>query len=234
MAILLTLLSRAMLLGHSPPRTHRSCSTGDAHARHDTTIRCVLHRPYSWEELQTHAVNQSARYAIGEYPGRSPEGNAMYDRYKRWCVEHGRIRNAEYVLRYVRWRGGSALEPSLAPYLLEEGIEHWILWHHPERTKGDMELNGESDARIALLHVEREGGARLDREQIVCFQNVLPLRSIPTIAHSHVFLHVETMSQASQAAVSRLREAWRRRSPWLQEQSRAPGPGTPGGAAPSQ
>jgi len=97
------------------------------------SVRCVLHRPYSWDDIRLHAINQSARYTAGQYPGRSPDGNALYEKYKRWCKNHG-LDNQQYVLKYVSWRDGRALEPSLAPYLLEEGIEHWILWHHPDST----------------------------------------------------------------------------------------------------
>lgn len=179
--------------------------------------RCALHRPYSWEDLKAHAANQSARYAAGEYPGRSPNGNAMYDRYKRWCIEHGRISNADYVVRYVRWHGGSALEPSLAPYLLDDGIEHWILWHHPNKTPGDTELDPASEAAVARALVAREikGEASPSDVPLVCFQNVPPLRSIPTIAHSHVFLRVGSMLPEARRAVGAMRGAWRQRSPWL-------------------
>ena len=209
--------ARGMTTAHAPHGAYyRDCRNGEE--RRAAAARCTLHRPYSWEELHVHAANQSARYETGEYPGRSEAGNTMYDLYKRWCVEHGRMSNAEYVLRYVHWHGGSALEPSLAPYLLEEGIEHWILWHHPDRTPGTTELNSESERRTAVLHVGREVGVRLDLDHVVCFQNVPPLRSIPTIAHSHVFLHVGRMSAASREAVANLRDAWRRRSPWLQQQ----------------
>ena len=143
----------------------------------------------------------------------------MYDKYKRWCVEHGRISNAEYVLRYVHWHKGSALEPSLAPYLLEDGIEHWILWHHPDPTPGDTELSRDAEARIAIAHVVRASGgsAHVDEDHLVCFQNVLPLRSIPTIAHSHVFLRVGSMPHATRRTIEKMRRRWRSRSPWLQQ-----------------
>ena len=184
--------------------------------RSSSSVHCLMHRPYSWEELHLHAANQSARYAASEYPGRSPDGNAMYDEYKQWCVEHGKISNAEYVLKYVNWQDGVALEPSLAPYLLEDGIEHWILWHHPDRTQADVELDREEEARLALAFVARQGGVQLDPADLVCYQNVPALRSIPTIAHSHVFLRVGSMPPASRQAVARMRSAWRSRSPWLQ------------------
>lgn len=217
--LLLLLLStvattHALLNGGKKPFCIPYCCAGHRAA----ATRCVLHRPYSWNELQTHAIYQSARYQAGEYPGRSPEGNAQYDQYKRWCVEHGGMTNADYVLKYVQWHKGSALEPSLAPYLLEEGIEHWILWHHPSKTPGDTELERDDDARIAMAHVAASSGrAHLDHAHLICFQNVVPLRSIPTIAHSHVFLYVAAMPHATRQAIEVMRRAWRSRSPWLQQ-----------------
>jgi len=178
--------------------------------------RCGHHLPYSWEELQDHAVHQSERYAAGEYPGRSPEGNAAYEQYKQWCEQNGLITNAGYVLKYVQWHDGRALEPSLAPYLLNDGIEHWILWHHPDRTEGDATLDRPSELLSAVEMIARQGGVRVDPAHIICYQNVPPLRSIPSIAHSHVFLHVAAMPSAAQTAVAEMRSAWRRRSPWLQ------------------
>lgn len=191
------------------------------HSCHRARAPRCLHRPYSWNELNLHAANQSARYEAGEYPGRSPDGNAMYDLYKQWCVEQGRgMSNSEYVLRYVAWHSGSALEPSLAPYLLEGGIEHWILWHYSQDdVPGDTELEPSSEVQLAMDHLSRSG-AHVERSVIIAFQNVLPLRSIPTIAHSHVFLHVECMPHEAQMAVAEMRIAWRRRSPWLQVQQR--------------
>ena len=186
--------------------------------------RCLQHRPYGWQELHDHAANQSARYAVGEYPGRSPAGNAQYELYKQWCADHGQMSNAQYVLRYVQWHDYSALEPSLAPYLLDDGIEHWILWHHPVRTPGDTELDREREVRRAVELIARDGGVQLDPTLLVCFQNIPPLRSIPSIAHSHVFLRVSRMPPPAQRAVAEMRSAWRRRSPWLQA-SRASGAG---------
>ena len=141
----------------------------------------------------------------------------MYEKYKQWCVKHGQITNAEYVLKFVRWRHkGIALEPSLAPYLLEDGIEHWILWHHPTHTPGSTELDRASEAQLAIQLVARETGLRVDADDVLCFQNIPQLRSIPSIAHSHVFLHVGRMPHASQTTIASMRTAWQQRSPWLQ------------------
>ena len=174
------------------------------------------HLPYGWPELHLHARNQSARYAASEYPGRSSAGNAQYEIYKRWCVARG-LSNEQYVLRYVRWRHGVALEPALAPYLLERELEHWVLWHNPEvaaAVSSDTELQPESELAlaVALFHAE---GVRLGPEDLVTFQNIPALRSIPRIPHSHVFVRKRTLSNGSRHALRASRRAWRERSPWL-------------------
>ena len=135
--------------------------------------------------------------------------------------KHGRLHLACQCQRYIWWRpGGVALEPCLAPYLLADGLEHWILWHHPRRTPGDSELNRETEARTALTLLGLDGTAGLGRDGLVCFQNVPPLRSLPTIAHSHVFVRVERLPQASRRVIQEMRRMWRRRSPWLASRQR--------------
>ena len=174
------------------------------------------HLPYGWPELHLHARNQSARYAAGEYPGRSSAGNAQYEIYKRWCVARG-LSNEQYVLRYVRWRDGVALEPALAPYLLERELEHWVLWHNPDRAavSSDTELQPESELALAVALFDAEG-VRLGPEDLVTFQNIPALRSIPRIPHSHVFVRKRTLSNWSRHALRDSRRGWRERSPWLQ------------------
>ena len=175
------------------------------------------HRPYSWSELHLHATNQSDRYAAGEYPGRSSAGNAQYEIYKRWCVTRG-LSNEQYVMRYVRWQDGVALEPALAPYLLERELEHWVLWHNPEvaaAVSSDAGLVPESELALALALFDAEG-VRLTPEDLVTFQNIPALRSIPRIPHSHVFVWKRTLSNRSRHALRALRHGWRERSPWLQ------------------
>ena len=190
------------------------CST---HRNHEDS----QHRPYTWRDIADHATNQSARYQAGEYPGRSPAGNAQYEVYKAWCTARA-ISNPDYVVRYVAWHDDAALEPALAPYLLVDGIEHWILWHHPNKTPGDTELDPASEAAVARALVAREikGEASPSDVPLVCFQNVPPLRSIPTIAHSHVFLRVGSMLPEARRAVGAMRGAWRQRSPWLRAAGR--------------
>lgn len=172
-------------------------------------------RPYGWEELAEHARNQSARYAAGEYPGRTAAGNAQYELYKRWCTSQG-LSNADYVRRYVQWDSTlhAALEPALSPYLLEDGIEHWILWHDPENVHGSTELDMEREVPLALKLLATAGAA-LDQSELVVYQNVPPMRSLPTIAHSHVFVHVSRLRRSDRHAIVAMRRGWRKRSPWL-------------------
>ena len=174
------------------------------------------HRPYSWPELHLHASNQSARYAAGEYPGRASAGNAQYEVYKRWCVARD-LSNEQYVLRYVRWRNGVALEPALAPYLLERELEHWVLWHNPDvgDVSSDAELQQESELAlaVALFHAE---GVLLMPGDLVTYQNVPALRSLPRIPHSHVFVRKRMLSNRSRQALRAKRRDWGARSPWLQ------------------
>ena len=175
------------------------------------------HRPYSWTELHRHASNQSARFASGEYPGRSGKGNTQYEVYKRWCKERG-VSNEQYVLKYVHWHGGVALEPALAPYLLKQGLAHWVLWHHPDPAAGvmpDAELHQDSEIVTAVTLLGAEG-CSLTRDDLVCFQNILQLRSLPTIPHSHVFIRKRTLSNESRRALRAIHNRWRSRSPWLQ------------------
>ena len=81
------------------------CSARNHHRRvASPTMEEPLHQPYSWDEIILHAANQSDRVNAGEYPGRSPEGNRVYEVYKQWCKERG-LSNADYVLKYVQWQG---------------------------------------------------------------------------------------------------------------------------------
>mmetsp|Transcript_24007 Transcript_24007/g.48825 ORF Transcript_24007/g.48825 Transcript_24007/m.48825 type:complete len:235 (+) Transcript_24007:60-764(+) len=185
------------------------------------------HHPYSWPELCLHATNQTARYAAGEYPGRSSAGNAQYNIYKRWCVARG-LSNEQYVLRYVRWQqirmldgvkfDGVALEPALAPYMLERELEHWVLWHNPDTdaavsSNGELQPESELTLAVALFALQ---GVRLRPEDVVCFQNIPVLRSLPRVPHSHVFVRKRGLSNGSRQALRASRREWRLRSPWLQ------------------
>ena len=59
-------------------------------------------------------------------------------------------------------------------------------------------------------------GVRLEPEvDLVNFQNIPALRSVPRIPHSHVFVRKRTLSNGSRHALRANRRAWRERSPWL-------------------
>jgi len=87
------------------------------------------------------------------------------------------------------------------------------LWHHPSKLAGDYELDPGSERRLALDLLALEG-CHLQPNEVLSFQNVPSLRSIPTIAHSHVFLRPRP-SSAHAATLAKLRHNWRERSPWL-------------------
>ena len=220
-------LSRAAFQFEAGERTPlKSCALASAAAEESQQ-----HRPYSWTELLEHAVRQEARFAAGEYPGRDAAGNARYEQYKQWCrARTPPLTNAQYIVQYVRWRsslsaaGRVALEPALAPYLLVDGLEHWILWHHPDELAGDAALDGDAEAALAaeLVRAELAGDAMLlPSDAIVAFQNVPVLRSLPTIAHAHVFFHLERLPPAGRDALARMRRVWLERSPWFNDAASA-------------
>ena len=178
-----------------------------------TVIGLSAVKPYSWPELHRHAQHQAANVAAGQYPRRTPERNVDYERYKAWCKARG-LTNHDYVLRYVQWRDGAAVEPALAPYELTDGIEHWILWHHPSRLPGDHPLDPKEEDALATRLLAQEG-VNLPPNHIQSFQNVPSLRSIPTIAHSHVFIRRAHGDSVAVDMLAAARRRWRDRSPWL-------------------
>ena len=151
---------------------------------------------------------------------RDSASSARYDEYKRWICEHS-IENAEYVLRYACWERSPcdatrrvALEPNLVPYCVAEDVRHWVLWTHPDDLSGDATLDATAavDTAYAILGGAREG---LD---IVAFQNPPERRSIPTIAHAHVFIRCR--SEAMRAVLEGNERLFRERSPFLRDQQR--------------
>ena len=67
-----------------------------------------------------------------------------------------------------------------------------------------------------VLRLLKAAEVDLSVDDCLTYQNVPELRSLPTIAHSHVFLRTNRLSESSHAALSRMRRRWRDRSPWLQ------------------
>jgi len=192
-------------------------------------------RPCSWEEVRAYAAAQEAQLAAGLGPRRAPETDAVYELYKRWCDAHsaelrnekcaGFSTNALYVLRYTAWEKekagavGVALEPNIVPYTLDAGISHWVLWHHPtlSAAHGDAELEVRSERRIVAALLEA-AALESDEEQLIAFQNVPALRSIPELAHAHVFLRPDLATEEGLALAARLErrgEAHAAHSPWL-------------------
>merc|ERR1711934_1138132 len=92
----------------------------------------------NWDELRAYSLNQKHLSS----PERTDASNAQYATYKAWCESRG-MTNADYVLKYAQWSArGIAFEPCLAPYHLENHVQHWILWHHPSSgTPGDAVLD---------------------------------------------------------------------------------------------
>ena len=178
-----------------------------------------------WAALRAYAADQLHR----EPPPRTAASDQLYATYKEWCTARG-LTNAEYVERYVKWDpDGVALEPSLSPYHLSPPtVQHWILWHHPRRAPGDSALLPGRELALVRRLLRRdlqaagaagaaptttgedEAPLRLDA---VCYQNVPALRSIPQIAHSHVF--IRSAAAAALAALASRRAAWLARSPFL-------------------
>mmetsp|Transcript_36420 Transcript_36420/g.96857 ORF Transcript_36420/g.96857 Transcript_36420/m.96857 type:complete len:276 (-) Transcript_36420:50-877(-) len=54
----------------------------------------------------------------------------------------------------------------------------------------------------------------LSEDEVVIFQNIPELRSVPQVAHAHVF--VRPTSEATRSALHQLRLEWRLRSPWAE------------------
>lgn len=183
-----------------------------------------------WPEILEYAADQAGVRNAGRGPRRHPDVEALYAVYKAYLAAES-LTNHDYVVRFTQWEqhpscGGCALEPNLVPYNLEEGTMHWVLWHHPDSMGGMAELD--AAAEFALLEqllapdVLQQLGAEaeawsLSHEECIVVQNIPIFRSIPSIAHSHVFLRpgAGAAGRALHRALCERLEAWRRRSPWL-------------------
>lgn len=56
----------------------------------------------------------------------------------------------------------------------------------------------------------------LCEDEVLIFQNLPEVRSVPEVAHAHVFIRPHT--PATRAALGELRRQWRLRSPWAEEE----------------
>ena len=179
-----------------------------------TSVRALPRRAASWKWLHAFSQNQIAMPP----PVRSSAETARYAQYMHWCTERG-ITNAEYVLKYVRWKEGAlALEPSMVPYRLEPGLQHWILWHHPDKSvPGDATLLPCKQSALVQAMIAQELAHKVEASalsgSILCFQNIPERRSIPAIAHAHVFLRTENPDVLK--LMARWHAEWLQRSPFL-------------------
>ena len=141
---------------------------------------------------------------------RTPEVQQSLADYKAWCAARG-VSMSDDIVHSISWDGDVGFEPSWAPYNLENEIEHWVLWHHPNAVRGDAELAPDAEKSI-LAKVMRKNGTVLPADdRLLIFQNVPSRRSLPTIAHSHVFFRPREGSQF-QRTLSTLRAQWESRA----------------------
>ena len=83
-----------------------------------------------------------------------PPSPRRYSVYKQGIAALG-LDNHAYVVANTGWRlgGTAALEPNLVPYYVEPA-SHWVLWHHPDCTPGDTDLDPVR-ARQMNVHTQR-------------------------------------------------------------------------------
>eukprot|EP00931_Biecheleriopsis_adriatica_P050532 TRINITY_DN29263_c0_g1_i1.p1 TRINITY_DN29263_c0_g1~~TRINITY_DN29263_c0_g1_i1.p1 ORF type:complete len:225 (+),score=24.44 TRINITY_DN29263_c0_g1_i1:57-731(+) len=170
--------------------------------------------PTSWTGLQAYARDQRGEVAAGRGPARNAAIEERYKRYFRWAKGRGHS-GAQYIVQTAQWRSEAfgvwvALEPNIVPYNVEADVEHWNLWYHPGTTPGTSDL----DVDAAFSHL-RLFLPSLREEDVVIFQNVPEFRSIPEVAHMHVFIRTRPGSRG-EGELRSLRQAWRMRSPWAE------------------
>ena len=85
-----------------------------------------------------------------------------------------------------------------------------MLWHHPDRLQGDAELPPEGE-RALLASLLRRHGAALPTDDLVIFQNEPFRRSLPSIAHSQVFLRPGEGTYLG-GTLDQLRAEWEQRA----------------------
>ena len=188
--------------GRGPRRTAEVAS----HPMHThTTPRCTL------------ACSDSHYYRPGNECRHwmpSCQVDLRYRRYSTWCAERGHT-GVEFVLSTSIWRDVEgarvALEPNIVPYFCEESIEHWILWYHPDVTPGSADLDRNMVTKL-VSHFFLP--LTLSAVNHIAFQNLPAFRSVPEVAHAHVFL--QPRGDLSEKALSELRKERRLRSPWAE------------------
>jgi len=169
----------------------------------------------SWDAIRMYAADQAAEAAASRGPRRTESVQERYRRYVAWCASRGHT-GVELVLATAVWREVGwlqyrvSLEPNIVPYHVDPGIEHWVLWYHPDDTPGDTDL----DSSLFTAHVRVFLPSLQEEEECIAFQNLPQFRSVPQMAHAHVFLRSQTGATA--AAVTALRAERRLRSPWAE------------------
>ena len=203
---------------------------------HGTTQACEVQAPTTMHDVMP--WQYLCRYAARPLPIGAPcraEGETtLYDKYKRWLVAH-EVSNPDYIRRYVGWSDEDvALEPNLVPYNVAEGIEHWTLWFN-DRTYSDVPSVAEVNRHLLAcvpglaagdfqggLSVETDADAAVEAQpetitsSCVWYENHPMLKSIPEIVHLHVFIRRENNEEVG-GSLDRMREAWVKRSPFLQD-----------------
>jgi hypothetical protein len=175
--------------------------------------------PTQWAQISQYSDHQAEEAAAGRGPKRTVAVEERYTRYKQWCAQRGHT-TLELLKATAIWRrhdGASgalaALEPNIVPYHLEQGIEHWVLWYDPEATAPTTDLARADCARHANAFFPVELQLEVG-EELICFQNLPEFRSVPEMAHAHVFMRPGTAAKA--AALASLRKERRIRSPWAE------------------
>lgn len=168
----------------------------------------------SWETIRAFAADQAGEALAGRGPKRTAAVEARYKRYSDWCASRGHT-GVELILGTALWKpvgdGGPrvALEPNIVPYHVAAGIEHWVLWYHPETTPGGADLDPAAFPSHVRLFLNVDA-----TEECCCFQNLPERRSVPTMAHAHIFLRPRRPETRS--ALAKLRAERRLRSPWAE------------------
>eukprot|EP00618_Florenciella_parvula_P032361 CAMPEP_0119500150 /NCGR_PEP_ID=MMETSP1344-20130328/22375_1 /TAXON_ID=236787 /ORGANISM="Florenciella parvula, Strain CCMP2471" /LENGTH=348 /DNA_ID=CAMNT_0007536205 /DNA_START=1 /DNA_END=1044 /DNA_ORIENTATION=+ len=175
----------------------------------------------SWATIAAYAADQLGEVAAGRGPKRHPNVEAAYSLYKGAIGAMG-LNNHQYLVQYTQWTSApdgrrAALEPNLVPYHLEAEISHWVLWHHPDDCHGKGGDVDDPSAEFLLVEeILRQEGCAPRADEAIIFQNHPSMRSVPTIAHSHVFFRPTNDERGRRltTTLGTLREAWRARSPF--------------------
>lgn len=210
--------------GHTAPAAVPPSGGDDPRIIDDASPTCP------WDAIQAYAADQEAEAAAQRGPRRTSAIAERYRRYSAWCASRDHT-GVDLILATAVWIPADAdgptelgagvgslarhaltiaLEPNIVPYHLDPGIEHWILWYHPASLPGDSDL----DSSLFVPLVRRFLPSLQATDELVAFQNLPQFRSVPQMAHAHIFLRPCTTATAG--AVAALRAERRLRSPWAE------------------